>query len=117
VPSSRPDREAAARIELRSPDSACNPYLCFALVLAAGLRGIERGYQLGAEAVEDPPPGAPRLPEDLREAVDVFEASELVRDALGDRLCDWYVRNKRREWDEYRKTVTEFERSRYLRAL
>jgi glutamine synthetase len=117
VPSSRPDREAAARIELRSPDSACNPYLCFALVLAAGLRGIERGYQLGAEAADAPPPGACRLPQDLREAVTLFEASELVRDALGDRLCDWYVRNKRREWDEYRKTVTEFERSRYLRAL
>jgi glutamine synthetase len=117
VPSSRPDSEAAARIELRSPDSACNPYLCFALVLAAGMRGIERGYQLGAEAGDDPPPGACRLPEDLREAVTVFEASELVRDVLGDRLCDWYVRNKRREWDEYRKTVTEFERSRYLRAL
>jgi glutamine synthetase len=117
VPSSRPGREAAARIELRSPDSACNPYLCFALVLAAGLRGIERGYQLGAEAGEDPPPGARALPEDLREAVALFESSELVRDALGDRLCDWYVRNKRREWNEYRKTVTEFERSRYLRAL
>jgi glutamine synthetase len=49
--------------------------------------------------------------------VALFEASELVHDALGDRMCDWYVRNKRREWDEYRKTVTEFERSRYLRAL
>jgi glutamine synthetase len=117
VPSSRPDREAAARIELRSPDSACNPYLCFALVLAAGLRGIERGYQLGAEAGESLPPEACRLPEDLREAVALFESSELVREVLGDHLCDWYVRNKRREWDEYRKTVTEFERARYLRAL
>jgi len=117
VPSSRPDREAAARIELRSPDSACNPYLCFALVLAAGLRGIERGYQLGGETGDEPLPGARALPEDLREAVTLFESSELVREVLGDRMCDWYVRNKRREWDEYRKTVTEFERSRYLRAL
>lgn len=117
VPSSRPESEGAARIELRSPDSACNPYLCFALVLAAGLRGIERGYQLGAEAGDEPPPGAVPLPEDLREALALFEVSELVRDVLGDRMCDWYVRNKRREWDDYRRTVTEFERSRYLRAL
>ena len=117
VPSSRPESEASARIELRSPDSACNPYLCFALVLAAGLRGIERGYQLGAESGDEPPPGAVPLPEDLREAVALFEASELVRDVLGDRLCDWYVRSKRREWDDYCRTVTEFERSRYLRAL
>jgi glutamine synthetase len=65
--------------------------------------------------VDDPPPGAVRLPESLHEATDLFAASELVRDALGDRLCDWYVRNKRREWEEYRRTVTPFERRRYLR--
>jgi glutamine synthetase len=124
VPSSHPDREASARIELRSPDSACNPYLCFALVLAAGLRGIERGYELQAEAtqLDDARDHAPRgsqvlLPQDLREAVEKFERSELVRETLGERLCEWYVRNKRREWDEYRHTVTEFERRRYLRAL
>jgi glutamine synthetase len=116
VPSNRPGKERAARIELRSPDPACNPYLCFALVLAAGLRGLERGYQLPAEG-DDAPPSAPSLPEDLREAVDAFDASELARDTLGDRLCDWYVRNKRREWSEYRTTVTEFELRRYLRAL
>jgi glutamine synthetase len=116
VPSSRPDRERAARIELRSPDPACNPYLTFAVVLAAGLRGIERGYQLPAEA-DDASPGASRLPEDLREAVLLFEGSELARETLGDRLCDWYVRNKREEWNAFRRTVTEFERSRYLRLL
>lgn len=118
VPSSRPGREGAARIELRSPDSACNPYLCFALVLAAGLRGIERGYELPAETTADAAPAAAaRLPEDLREAVDLFESSELVQETLGDRLTEWYVRNKRAEWDEYRRTVTEFERRRYLRSL
>ena len=116
MPSSRPDRERAARIELRSPDPACNPYLTFAVVLAAGLRGIERGYQLPAEA-DDASPGASRLPEDLREAVLLFEGSELARETLGDRLCDWYVRNKREEWNAFRRTVTEFERSRYLRLL
>jgi glutamine synthetase len=117
VPSNRPGKEAAARIELRSPDPSCNPYLCFALVLAAGLRGVERGYQLGAEVEDTPPPDAPRLPEDLREATDLFDASELARDALGDRLVDWYVRNKRAEWAEYRGMVTEFERRRFLRLL
>jgi glutamine synthetase len=116
VPSSRPDRERAARIELRSPDPACNPYLVFALVLAAGLRGIERGYQLPAEA-DDASPGASHLPEDLREAVLLFESSDLARETLGERLCDWYVRNKREEWNAFRRTVTEFERNRYLRLL
>jgi glutamine synthetase len=117
VPAARPAREASARIELRSPDPACNPYLCFALVLAAGLRGIERGYQLQAASSDSDPCGSGHLPEDLREAVDLFERSELVRETLGDRLCEWYVRNKRQEWDEYRRTVTEFERRRYLHAL
>lgn len=116
VPSRRPGREAAARIELRSPDPACNPYLTFAIVLAAGLRGIERGYELGSEE-HDPPAGGVRLPEDLREATDLFEASDLARETFGDRLCEWYVRNKRSEWADYRKTVSEFERRRYLGLL
>ncbi len=115
VPSRRRDRPHAARIELRSPDPAANPYLVFALVLAAGLRGIERGYELEAETVDEPAPGQRRLPQDLAEATDLFEASDLARETLGDRLCDWYVLNKRREWAEYRTTVSPFERRRYLR--
>jgi glutamine synthetase len=117
VPSGRPGKESAARFELRSPDPACNPYLCFALVLAAGLRGMERGYQLPAETIDDDHPIGAHLPEDLREAIDCFDRSELARETLGDRLCDWYVRDKRREWSDYRATVSEFERRRYLRAL
>jgi glutamine synthetase len=117
VPANRPGKEAAARIELRSPDPSCNPYLCFALVLSAGLRGIERGYQLPPEVDDEVPASAPRLPEDLRSATDLFDESELARDTLGDRLCDWYVRNKRAEWAEYRGKVTEFERHRFLRLL
>ncbi len=115
VPSLRRDRPQAARIELRSPDPAANPYLVFALVLAAGLRGIERGYELEAETVDEPAPGKRRLPQDLAEATDLFEASDLARETLGDRLCDWYVLNKRREWAEFRTTVSPFERRRYLR--
>ncbi len=116
VPSRRPGRESAARIELRSPDPGCNPYLTFAIVLAAGLRGIERGYELGHED-DEPPADAVSLPEDLREATDLFEASELARDTFGERLCEWYVRNKRREWADYRQTVSAWERRRYLGML
>jgi glutamine synthetase len=115
VPSLRRHRPSAARIELRSPDPATNPYLSFALVLAAGLRGIERGYELKAETVDEPGPAVRRLPGDLAEATDLFEASELARETLGDRLCDWYVLNKRREWADYRATVGPYERRRYLR--
>jgi glutamine synthetase len=116
VPSRRPGRAEGARFELRSPDPACNPYLVLALILAAGLRGIERGYELQAESLDDAAEGL-RLPLDLREATDLFDASELARETLGDRLVDAYVANKRREVDDERRTVTEFDRSRYLRLL
>ena len=99
-----------------SPDAAANPYLLFAMVLASGMRGIERGYQLEPEAGTDgEAPGD--LPRDLGEATALFDRSELARDTLGDRLCDWYVANKRSEWDAYRSTVTDFDRDRYLRWL
>ena len=111
-----PTAPRAARFELRSPDPACNPYLVLALVLAAGLRGIERGYELQPRSDRRRAAGAPRLPLDLREATDLFDASELARETLGDRLVDVFVANKRRELDDERRTVTEFDRSRYLRA-
>jgi glutamine synthetase len=117
VPSRRPGRAEGARFELRSPDPACNPYIVLALVLAAGLRGIERGYELQAESIDDDAGGAPRLPLDLREATDLFDASELARETLGDRLCDVFVANKRRELADERRTVTEYDRTRYLRLL
>jgi glutamine synthetase len=116
VPSRRPGRADGARFELRSPDPSCNAYLTLALVLAAGLRGIERGYELQAESLDDAGEGT-LLPLDLREATDLFEASELARETLGDRLCGVFVANKRRELAEERRTVTEFDRARYLRLL
>jgi glutamine synthetase len=119
VPSGRPGRPDSARVELRSPDAAANPYLLFALVLAAGLRGMERGYELSpavGAGTEGEALGLP-LPGDLGEATDLFDRSELARDTLGDRLCDWIVANKRAEWDAYRATVTDFDRDRYLRWL
>jgi glutamine synthetase len=91
--------------------------MVLSLVLAAGLRGIERGYELQAESIDDEPDGAARLPLDLREATDLFDQSELARETLGDRLCDVFVANKRRELDDERRSVTEFDRSRYLRLL
>ncbi|MDP9433681.1 MAG: glutamine synthetase family protein [Actinomycetota bacterium] len=116
VPSTRPERETASRLELRSPDPGANPYLAFALVLAAGLRGIERGYQLPPE--DGAGPGeTPRLPADLARATDLFEASELARDTLGDQLVDLVVRNKRAEWDSYHATVSPWEHQRFLRLL
>jgi glutamine synthetase len=118
VPQRRPGRAEAARFELRSPDPACNPYVMLALLLAAGLRGVERGYELQPESTGDEPsPEDAPLPRDLREATDLFDASELARETLGDRLCDAFVRNKRREVADERRTVTEFDRTRYLRLL
>jgi glutamine synthetase len=115
VPTRRPDREHAARIELRSPDPGCNPYLALALVLGAGLRGIERDYALPPED-ETGAASAP-LPADLREAVELFDQSELVRDVLGDRLTEAFVRNKLADLAEHRAEVTSLERKRLLGIL
>jgi glutamine synthetase len=116
VPSTRPERESASRLELRSPDPGANPYLALALVLAAGLRGIERGYQLPPE--DGGADGATtRLPADLRQATDLFEGSELARETLGDALVDLLVANKRLEWDAFHATITSWELRRFLRGL
>jgi glutamine synthetase len=115
VPSNRPLRADAARIELRSPDPGCNPYLVLACVLAAGLRGIERGYL--APPPDEQHPATPPLPGDLREAVGAMSESELVRDTLGDRLVDAIVRNKLAELEAERATVTETELATLLRLL
>jgi glutamine synthetase len=126
IPLYKPGAEQATRAELRCPDPACNPYLTFAALLHAGLEGIEKGYEL-------PPPmetnlyhltveerrerGIVALPETLGEAVDEFAGSELMRRALGDHIFDNYIRLKRKEWDEYRVQLTEWELERYLKAL
>jgi glutamine synthetase len=115
VPSHRPASEAATRIELRSPDPACNPYLALACVIGAGLKGIEAGYQLPPPDEERP--ATPPLPDNLNEAIGALAESELVRDVLGDRLVEALLRNKHAELDAERATVTEFERSMLLRAL
>ncbi|HEY7225924.1 MAG TPA: glutamine synthetase family protein [Micromonosporaceae bacterium] len=113
----------SARVEVRSLDSACNPYLAFAVLLGAGLKGIEEGYELppGAEddvwslsAAERRAMGYQTLPENLAQAIDVMEHSELVAEVLGEHVFDFFLRNKRSEWEAYRRWVTPYERRRYL---
>ena len=116
VPSNRPGKESAARIELRSPDPSCNPYLAFALVSAAGRRGIDEGYELPPELSDEAAP-AQRLPADLGEALELFRRSELAREVLGDELHEWLLRNRLREWDAYRATVGDAERRSFPELL
>jgi glutamine synthetase len=126
VPGGRKGKESSTRIEFRSPDPACNPYLAFAVVLAAGLEGVEEGYELPAEltanlyemtAEERLAEGVTALPGSLEEAVIEMEQSELVAEALGEHVFEWFIRNKRIEWDEYKTYVTPFEIERYLPIL
>jgi glutamine synthetase len=126
VPLYKPGKENATRVELRNPDPACNPYLAFAAMLAAGLDGIEKGMELPPEAsnniyemteAERAAAGIDSLPEDLYQAIKEFEKSSFVREALGDHVCDYLVRNKWAEWDEYKTLVTPYELSRYLPIL
>jgi glutamine synthetase len=126
VPMYKPGKEHAIRIEFRSPDPACNPYLAFACMLAAGLAGIENEYELPPEASnniyemsedERRAAGIESLPEDLFEAIAVAERSELVRETLGDHVFEYLIRNKREEWDGYKAYVTPYELERYLPLL
>ena len=111
IPMYKPKKENSTRIEFRAPDSACNPYLTFAVTIAAGLRGIEAGYKLERAA-------SPKLlPANLHEAILAMEQSELVRETLGEHVFEYFLRNKRAEWDEYRKQVTAYELDRYLPVL
>jgi len=126
VPMYKPGKEEATRIEYRSPDPACNPYLAFAVMLAAGLKGIEHGYELPPEASnniyemaesEREVAGIASLPQDLHDAITVAEGSDLLREALGDHVHEYLIRNKLAEWDEFKAQVTPFELARYLPLL
>jgi glutamine synthetase len=126
VPPTKKGKRDSTRIEYRAPDSAANPYLAFAAILAAGLAGIEKGYELPAEAAanlyELSPAqrlaeGIDALPGSLADAVDVMERSELMAEVLGEHVFEWFVRNKRAEWADYKAEVTAFELRRYLTSL
>jgi glutamine synthetase len=112
VPSVKPGRIDSTRVEYRSPDPAANPYLAFAVILAAGLRGVNGDYELPREGLRSAP-----LPESLAQAVDLMEHSELLLETLGAHQVEWFLRNKRAEWDAYRGQVTPFELERYLPLL
>jgi len=126
VPEYQPGKENATRIEFRVPDPACNPYLAFSVMLAAGLEGIEQELEL-ADPIEEnvfeitneerEQRGIGSLPMNLFEAVNLTEKSELVRKTLGDHLFDSFIKNKKIEWDLYRIQVTEYELKRYLPIL
>jgi len=126
VPEYKPGKEKATRIEYRSPDPACNPYLCFSVMLAAGLDGIEKGmtppspveenvYEMSAKERKER--GINTLPASLWEAIELTEKSELVRQALGEHVFNAFIENKKIEWDLYKAQVTEYELKRYLPIL
>jgi glutamine synthetase len=111
IPMYKPNKENSTRIEFRSPDSACNPYLAYAVMIAAGLKGIEGKYTLAASS------DVQTLPANLNEAIAVMEKSELVRETLGEHVFEYVLRNKQAEWQEYRRQVSQFELDRYLPVL
>ncbi len=126
IPQSKPRKGTAARIEYRAPDPACNPYLAFSVLLAAGLEGIEQGYELPPQTEDNiyelthserMAAGIDSLPEDLGEALSIMETSELVADVFGERLFQFFLANKRRDWRSYASHVTQFELDRYLSIL
>jgi glutamine synthetase len=126
VPGYEPGKESATRFEIRNPDPACNPYLCFSVLLAAGLKGVEEG-------LEPPPPaegnvyhmtneqrkklGIGTLPSSLNEAILLMEKSKLTREALGEHTFNAFLENKRHEWDKFRTQVTDYEIKEYLPIL
>ena len=126
IPGYKPGKENATRIEFRSPDPACNPYLAFSAMLAAGLEGVDKEY-------EPPPPveenvyemsekararrGIGTLPGSLDEAISLAEKSKLLKKCLGDHVFDSLIKNKKIEWDRYRAQVTDYELNRYLPIL
>jgi len=126
VPMYKPGKAAATRAELRCPDPACNPYLAFAVMLAAGLKGIKEGYELPDPIEEDifKLSGAERrkkgiepLPGSLGEAIAETGKSEVVREAMGDHIFEKFLENKKIEWDMYRTHVSRFELEKYLAVI
>ncbi|MFZ2969657.1 MAG: glutamine synthetase family protein [Minisyncoccia bacterium] len=126
VPMYKPNKEKATRIELRSPDPACNPYLAFTAMLTAGLLGIKEKYKLSDPVEEDiyemspekrKEHGIESLPENLGEAIKIMEKSKLLKDSLGDHIFSKFLANKKIEWDRFRTHVSKFETDKYLPVL
>jgi glutamine synthetase len=126
VPSVKRGKPSSVRVEYRAADGACNPYLALSVMLAAGLAGIREGYELPPEVTADVDRlssseraaiGVKRLPDTLASALDLMEESELVAEALGEHVFNWFLRNKRAEWDRYQEHVSRYELETYLPML
>jgi len=126
IPVPKGGKAEATRLEYRAPDPACNPYLAFAVILAAGMKGIDEGYELPAEAATNLYEMTPAqlaseaitsLPGSLSDALNLMEGSELVKATLGDHVFEWFLRNKQAEWQDYKTHVSRFELDRYLPRL
>ena len=126
VPMYKPGKEAATRVELRSPDPSCNPYLAFAVMLGAGLKGIEEELELMPEAsnnifhMSDEELAAAdigTLPRNLGEAIEKFEHSQAMKEILGDHIHEFYVENKKAEWADFIKNVSQWELDKYLSVI
>ncbi len=126
VPAFKPGREASRRIEYRAPDPACNPYLAFSVMLAAGLEGIKQKYKLPPPVEENvhqmsqaerDSQEIEALPGNLWEAIQIAESSKLVRESLGDQVFGSFIENKKIEWESYHSQVTNYEIRRYLPVL
>lgn len=126
VPMYKPGKEKATRIEYRSPDPACNPYLAFSVMLASGLEGMKKNFKLPEPSNDNiydmtererELAGIKSLPDDLLEAIKITEGSKIVRESLGEKLFEYFIRNKKLEWDEYKTQVTQYELNKYLPIL
>ena len=126
VPLYKPGKEKATRVEFRSPDPACNPYLAFAVMLAAGLDGIEKGLTPPSPIEENVYEMTPQkrkklkidqLPGDLWEAILIAEKSPFLKECLGDHVFENFITNKKIEWEKYRAQVTNYELDQYLSVL
>lgn len=126
VPMYKPTKGNSTRIEYRAMDSAANPYLAFAVLLAAGMKGVTENYELPAGSEDDvwaltpaerKAMGMEPLPASLNQAIAAMEKSELVAETLGEHVFEFFMRNKRADWDDYRRQVTPWEMERYLPSL
>jgi glutamine synthetase len=126
VPSVKRGKPSSVRVEYRAADGGCNPYLALSVMLAAGLAGVREGYELPPEVTADvdrltpserAAVGVKRLPDTLASALDLMEGSELVAEALGEHVFNWFLRNKRAEWDRYQEHVSRYELETYLPML
>jgi glutamine synthetase len=122
----KPGKEKATRVEYRSPDPSCNPYLTFAVMLGAGMDGIDRKIEMPDPIEEDifemnpaerRAHGITDLPGNLYSAILEAEKSDLVRDVLGDHIFNKFIENKKIEWDNYRTHISQYEIEKYLPIL